>query len=85
MGIHVGRFREGVAGGNLSPPVLLEQFLQHRSAPTTTCPRPAALVYLACETRIFDSDEIPDLPQGDMKAEAEFVILLHFRDSPSSG
>ena len=56
---------------------LLHQAFQERSAPSTTGPCTKALRQLAGYLWLIDTDELHHLSFGDVKAETEFIIILH--------
>jgi hypothetical protein len=55
----------------------VKQPLQKRPAPSTTRPRAKALRQLPNPPWLLNSDEVLNLPPGDVEAQAEFVVRIH--------
>ena len=66
---------------------VVEVSLQKRDAPAAARPRAAAFTDLRGDAGLVDADEVHDLPFGDVKAEANFVVEFHedFRYGPEGG
>ena len=71
--------------GLLAADVLGVEVLQEGHAPLTTRARGQALGNERCDRRVFASEIPPDLAEGDVEAEADFVVGVHARIVRAAG
>lgn len=67
----------GIAGLLGAGVILFQQTLQERTAPAASGSGSVALGKLAGQFGLFDANELNDFPLRDVKAEADFIVVIH--------
>lgn len=75
-GLHVFLGRDFQVDG-FAFDVALVQVPQEGHAPLAACACAEAFADEGRDGRVFSGEKALDLPQGDMEAEADFVVLVH--------